>query len=255
MKNIAPINHFYSENRTEDWLTVLGEKRHYHFGLSHGLQPKEDFMDHAVRALFPLIPEGSHIIDCGCGWGGPASLLIRERKCHVTGITASVAQQQFLAVHHPEIRAVCADLNNHESYRKSNIALFKESFTHIDNPGKMLSALSHHVDAIVMSDYFSCGHYFHNAEWNMHFRKADNIVHLLHEAGFTLKHFEDISQVDDIIRSARFWLEGISRLSPEKVTGHLQLLKNSANTWSQMESLGMWRLGIFYAVRKTVSAT
>ena len=49
----------------------------------------------AVRVLYPHIPSGASVLDVGCGWCGPAMLLVQEREASVRGVTISRAQAEF----------------------------------------------------------------------------------------------------------------------------------------------------------------
>ena len=124
------IDNFYSENSIDDWKLILGENLHYHAGS----QSDKDIFEQAVKNLFCYIPKKSKILDCGCGWGGPAKLLINELECDVTGVTISEQQQKFIdqfVVYH-------ADLNQYIPHEYYDIALFVESFCHLKQPEQVL---------------------------------------------------------------------------------------------------------------------
>lgn len=48
-----------------------------------------------VAALLDM-RAGKHILDVGCGWGGPLLYFAEHFDCHVTGITLSKVQQQYI---------------------------------------------------------------------------------------------------------------------------------------------------------------
>ena len=48
-----------------------------------------------VAALLDMQP-GKRILDVGCGWGGPLLYFAEHFDCHVTGITLSTVQQQYI---------------------------------------------------------------------------------------------------------------------------------------------------------------
>ena len=52
-------------------------------------------LEDALRVLYPHIPLGSSVLDVGCGWCGPATLLAAERAASVRGLTIARAQAEF----------------------------------------------------------------------------------------------------------------------------------------------------------------
>ena len=74
---------FYA-GETAGWKEVLGPGMHYHFGSVDPASPIDDAEAHfrfAVRQLYPWVPVRSRVLDVGCGWGGPARILVYERHC------------------------------------------------------------------------------------------------------------------------------------------------------------------------------
>ncbi len=51
---------------------------------------QEEKQDRVLRALG--LAGGEHVLEIGIGWGGLAERLVRQARCHVTGITLSPAQ-------------------------------------------------------------------------------------------------------------------------------------------------------------------
>lgn len=99
------LDAFYSEATIAEWQAIIGPNLHYHFGYFQEQKTLEDGLQDAVRRFYPWLPIGAHVLDLGCGWGGPARLLMADRNCTVQGVTISAAQAAYcrqlgLAVHH-----------------------------------------------------------------------------------------------------------------------------------------------------------
>ncbi|MFG6094552.1 class I SAM-dependent methyltransferase [Leptothoe sp. ISB3NOV94-8A] len=92
---VLDLDRFYSTESVQAWKQIIGEDLHYHFGYFRGTETLETGLKQTVRNYYPHIPPGSNVLDVGCGWGGPAQLLIAERECTVTGITCSTAQMNY----------------------------------------------------------------------------------------------------------------------------------------------------------------
>ena len=106
------LDAFYSAD-VEKVAAFLGPEMHFHHGLAsaevndlldrsadagpaatEGSVAKRALED-ALRILYPHIPLGSSVLDVGCGWCGPATLLAAERAASVRGLTIARAQAEF----------------------------------------------------------------------------------------------------------------------------------------------------------------
>ena len=106
------LDAFYSTD-VEKVAAFLGPEMHFHHGLAsaevndlldrsadagpaatEGSVAKRALED-ALRVLYPHIPLGSSVLDVGCGWCGPATLLAAERAASVRGLTVARAQAEF----------------------------------------------------------------------------------------------------------------------------------------------------------------
>ena len=233
---------------TDVWLKVLGDKGHYHFGQINPLDPSEDIFEHAVRFLYQFIPDHSAVLDCGCGWGGPAKLLAIEKGCKVTGVTTSFLQYEFIRDHVKEIEVVYKDLHKYIPQKKFDCALFFESATHLPNPRQIFLNLFPQVDAILLSDFIATDETFYNPRWSMYFRTKEEIIGMLRDSGYELEHYEEIVTTEEIRKSAQYWLDNLAKLNEEEIVGQLAALKNSSLRWSECSDCRRpWSIGVFYA--------
>lgn len=122
------LDEFYSENDIESWKMVVGEDLHYHLGS----RSEGDIFEQTIRNLYQYIPDNSKILDCGCGWGGPAKMLMKEKNCSITGVTISKSQAEYIT----EFPVILDDLQIFVPTERYDVALFVESLTHVRNPKK-----------------------------------------------------------------------------------------------------------------------
>lgn len=227
---------FYDENDTESWLRVIGEGRHYHFGNGPEI----------IRELYRYIPDGARVLDCGCGWGGPGELLATERHCDVTGVTISRNQFEYIRDHVPAMRAIHADLSDSVIPGSCDVALFVQSFTHMPNPVRILSALP--VSRIVIQDFLALKGYYYDPEWRMNFYALRDYRSLFAAAGWRIVDtvvMDDEKSLAALRSDAALWLAGIDALPPEKVRGHLAFLRKASLAWSSMGAYDAWCQVIF----------
>ena len=106
------LDAFYSAD-VEKVAAFLGPDMHFHHGLASAevndlLDRSADAgpaategsvaqraLEDALRVLYPHIPLGSSVLDVGCGWCGPATLLAAERAASVRGLTIARAQAKL----------------------------------------------------------------------------------------------------------------------------------------------------------------
>ena len=99
MTHIDPVDvdAFYSSPPLDVWRRVLGDRMHYHHGIWEADEDWDAALDNAVLTLARHVEPGSTVLDLGCGWGGPATVLAERLGCHVIGVTVSQAQASYCA--------------------------------------------------------------------------------------------------------------------------------------------------------------
>ncbi|MFZ5755737.1 MAG: SAM-dependent methyltransferase [Pseudomonadota bacterium] len=232
---------FYDENDTESWLKVVGEGRHYHFGDGPEI----------IRRLYRYIPEGSRVLDCGCGWGGPASMLVRERGCSVTGVTISAGQHAWLCAHAPEISVIHADLADFVPRESFDVAMFVQSFTHMPKPVQVLKNID--TPAVVIQDFLGLKGHYYDPVWQMHFHAMPDYERIFAAAGYRIcsrEVMDDVASLATIRKDAETWLARMETLSPSQMTGQIRVLRDSSRGWLGMQQHDAWCQVIFHLERQ-----
>lgn len=213
------LNKFYSENSVEIWKLILGPKLHYHAGSIS----ENDIFDQSVKNLFPYIKKESKILDCGCGWGGPARLLINELKCKLTGVTISQEQANSIK----DFTVYCSDLFDYIPDEKYDIALFIESFCHLNDPTKVLKNLHNNVEKIIIKDYL-WEYDWYNDIWGMYMRSKSSYVDILTKNGYQIDLIE-IDKTTDIYKTCEYWKNNFKLIDSKYITGQLEKLYQLIN--------------------------
>jgi metal-responsive CopG/Arc/MetJ family transcriptional regulator len=208
------IDKFYSGNLPEIWEKILGPKFHYHVGS----KSDNDIFDQSVKNLFSLIPKQSSVLDCGCGWGGPGKMLIEELNCNVTGITISSEQAKFIS----EFFVYCEDLEEYIPNKFYDIALFIESFCHLNHPQKTLSNLHDHVGKIIIKDYL-WNYEWYNEKWGMYMRPGSSYINLLKKCSYEIVSCK-IDDTTDIIGSCQYWFDNLKKIDKKFIVGQVKTL-------------------------------
>jgi len=98
----------------------------------------DDYERDVYLKIMELIPEGSRVLDVGCGTGNLASLIQERRKATVIGVEpdpkqAAIAKLSGLNVHISEF-----DMAKEENLGKFDIILFADVIEHLVSPGLSL---------------------------------------------------------------------------------------------------------------------
>jgi len=182
-------------------------------------------MDYSIMEMYKFIPENSKVLDCGCGWGGPARLLIKDLNCDVTGVTVSEQQANYIK----DFKVIHSDLHDLELTEQYDVALFVESYSHLHDPVSVLKNLSFFVDKIIIRDYINLQGNFvkYDSKWKMTIGDKSKYTHDLNRAGFTVKNFE--IRPHSYQPEAGLWLNNILQLDEKDITGQIKLLYEYCN--------------------------
>jgi hypothetical protein len=218
---ISNLDDFYSKNPTKVWEQILGNGMHYHSALMNdeGINP----MEYSIMEMYPYIPKNSKILDCGCGWGGPARQIMRDLDCNVTGVTVSKSQFEYIK----DFKVIHSDLHDLELKENYDIALFVESYCHLHTPAKILKHFSNYVDKIIIRDYINLrGNYVkYDNMWNMTIGDKSKYINDLKVSGYVVKNFD--VRPHSYQPEAVYWLNNMMQLSENQITGHVKHLYDS----------------------------
>ena len=207
------LDDFYSSD-IKLWETILGEKMHYHYAVPSEVN---DPFDQAIIDLFPFIKNKSKVLDCGCGWGGPGKLIQKELECETTGVTISKTQHKYIQ----DFKVIHEDLETFTPNKKYDIAIFIESYTHIQKSSDMLKRFYNNVDSILIKD-FTAEYKEDIPEWKMQIRPKHLFIQELENAGYQIKEYYEI---ENFFQPAiDFWIENLIKLKPVYITGHIKHL-------------------------------
>lgn len=205
------LDQFYSENPTEAWEKVLGPGMHYHY---RGEEVLEEILE--------FIPPHSKILDCGCGWGGTGRFL-KERGHDVTGVTISKAQADYIK-DFPVIHADLHDFVPEESY---DVAVMVECYFHLEDPRKVFDNLVPHVKHLIIVDVVS-RQAMEVPEFGIKIGAREYIFGNLWKVGYVVQKFYE--KPDYYRKTLAKWGEGLSKLNPSEITGHLEKLNYLCKT-------------------------
>ncbi len=209
------VKTFYDNNNTESWKVVLGEDLHYHIGS----KSDGDIFKQAIFDLYQHIPDGSSVLDCGCGWGAPARMLMNDKNCKITGVTISDKQAEYIT----DFPVINTDLQKYTPDTNYDVALFVESFCHLRDPFTVLKNIKNNVNKIVIRDYIWPTVWYNNV-WKMMFYPKNFWVKILSESGFSVDLIEEDKNAT-IFATCEYWYNNIQKLNREEVVGHIQNLE------------------------------
>ena len=217
------LKEFYDNTSPVIWKKVIGEDLHYHLGWGEG-----NILYNAIEYLYQFIDRDSIVLDCGCGWGGPAKVIQRDLNCDITGVTISKVQYDYIKSNIP-IKVEHIDLHNYHPTDRFDICLFIESFCHLSNPGKVLYNISESTDRIILREYHLKTNQYPKSyvnRWFMNIYRKEELISLMEQFNFKLVYQEE--HYDYALEpTLDLWYNNINKLSKKEKTHHINTLNLS----------------------------
>ena len=142
------LDEFYSSIPIDTWRQILGSQLHYHHGIWAANEDWETALENAVLDLARHVEPGSTVLDLGCGWGGPASVLKERCGCSVLCVTVSQAQASYCAIRGLEVHR--ADLDSEIPDGTWSVGWWMESLEHLEHPERALGELRRRCKKLVI---------------------------------------------------------------------------------------------------------
>ena len=218
------VGEFYDDTSPEVWKKAIGEDLHYHVGWGEG-----DILYNAIEYLYPFIGRDSKVLDCGCGWGGPAKVLKRDLNCKVTGVTISKVQYEYVKSNVP-IEIIYSDLHDYNPNDRFDVCLFIESFCHLENPLKVLYNIRDCSNKIILREYHLKSDDYPKKyvdSWLMNIYKKDEMISLFDKIGFKLT-FDENHYDYSLEPTLNYWLDNLKKIDNSEKTHHINTLEFSA---------------------------
>ncbi len=225
---IKQLDELYSAESPSLWKQIIGEDLHYHYGVFTDCESSlQEGLHHAVRSLYSDIPIGGHILDAGCGWGGPAKMLETEHACTVQGVTLSSAQFDYCR--NLGMDVMLGDLESMDlSGRRYDAVLMMESLDHIQHKGELLTALRSLAPKIIIR--VNCVASLlatassQAGQWHMYMETPEMIQRRLERAGWDLIRWVD--RRAETLLTFSLWHARLEAVFPDTdPPGHLGMLK------------------------------
>ena len=143
------LDSFYSQETIDEWKQIIGEELHYHSGYFTGNEDLEIGLRQTVRNFYPHIPVGTRVLDVGCGWGGPATMLIQEKQCIVQGVSISSAQVAYCQSIGLDVWP--CDIEQDPISGVYDVVFMLEVLSHIRNKADVLAKLRPLAQRLVLS--------------------------------------------------------------------------------------------------------
>tara|TARA_R100000781_G_scaffold98933_1_gene62511 strand:- start:474 stop:1235 length:762 start_codon:yes stop_codon:yes gene_type:complete len=216
----------YECNTQKEWDYLLGPVN-YHFHAGFPGRSSNIFENAIHQNVFPFIANNSSVLDCGCGWGAPAEMLVEQKKCKVTCVTNSSSQIKFIKKQRKNIQVIEKDLNLFKPIKKYDTVLFYESLCHVENQKELLKNISLITDNILLIDYICYLEPFNfDLSWHMHIQNIDNTCKKLKDLNFKIQYCKDLGK-SYLLPSYEYWKSRLKNMKNK--TGHIALLENDLN--------------------------
>lgn len=236
------LDRFYSAESIHAWQQIIGENLHYHFGYFYGSEDLEIGLRQAVRNFYDDITPGSRVLDVGCGWGGPAKMLVEEHNCAVTGISSGTAQVEYcrslgLDVWHQDVE------DEPEVYPDDYDVIFcLEMISHIRNKAQLLRRLRSCAPRLILSESCAADTYLGERTTfggSIELCTVSELVRDVEDAGWKIQSIQNRRFYS--LRTIALWQQNLDRVygdrEPPGQLGVLRSLVNAALpspvTWCQ----------------------
>lgn len=234
------LDRFYSPESITAWKQIIGEDLHYHFGYFRGSEDLETGLRQTVRNYYPYITPGARVLDIGCGWGGPAKMLIAERNCAITGISSSSGQVSYyrslgLNVWQQDLEQELDDIPG-----EYDIIFSLEMISHIRNKAQLLRRLRSRGSRLILSESCAADGYSGDRTTfggSMVLCKVSELVRDVESAGWKIQFMEDRRFYS--LRTIALWKENLDRVYGDREPpGQLKILRSLVDI--AMRSPVMW---------------
>lgn len=218
------VQELYDDTCPELWKQVIGEDLHYHVGWGEG-----DILHNAVEHLYQFIDIKSKVLDCGCGWGGPAKAIKKDLNCDVKGITNSPVQFEYIK-DNLHIDVVLCDLHDYHPSETFDSAIFIESFCHLKDPKRVIENIKNHCNKIILREYVLIEKNYPRKyldNWLMTIYYKEEIISLFERQGYKVVYQEDHYK-NALEPTLNYWLSNLGKIDQEDKTFHIKLLEKSA---------------------------
>jgi len=230
------LDEFYSSSPIDTWRQILGSQMHYHHGIWKSNEDWDTALENAVLDLARHVEPGSTVLDLGCGWGGPASVLKERCGCAVFCVTVSQAQASYCAARGLEVHQ--ADLDSVIPDGNWSVGWWMESLEHLEQPERALAQLRRRCKKLVIRANTCEAGPRRLFAGSMPMQSTRFYLDTLERTGWTVTHVAN--RRSESLRNSFEWLAG---------------LKRAGTVWSDDPHLrALWEYSTFFATTPSMYA-
>ena len=226
------LDKFYSEESIAEWQDIIGADLHYHFGYFRGSEDLATGLRQTVKNFYPYILPGARVLDIGCGWGGPAKMLIADRNCSVTGISSSSAQVEYCRSEGLDAWQQDLDLETDAIRGKYDLVFSLEMISHIRNKAGLLRRLRPLAPRLLLSANCVVDNYLGERTTfgeSMELCTVSELTQYLEQAGWRIQFRQN--RRFQSLRTFVLWQENLERVYGDRQPpGQLAILRNHVDT-------------------------
>ena len=216
----------YESNTQEEWDNFIGIfNYHYHFGFPG---PSKNIFENTIyNYIFPYIANNSRVLDCGCGWGAPADMLQKQKKCKLTCITNNSNQFKFIKNNKKNLKVIQKDLNIFKPINRYDTALFVESFGHVTKQQELLNNISISIDNVLMIEHINNSDVSAFDTFWHHYANTLNELHLkFKNSGYKIQVSQILNPIHTVL-TLLLWKKQLEKNLTNK--GQLLLMEEFCN--------------------------